>query len=131
MAIIESAVKNLSTAPFEIQVHLKRIQDFSNIPRNKNKFANFCRNSLRLFQEPIIEKLWSFLDTFREEKKCSPTEVKPVLQLSNCSFEEISKPLQQCAGRKRVEVEVDSTTEESKNILDETKKKKKKVKVSP
>mmetsp|Transcript_7868 Transcript_7868/g.11759 ORF Transcript_7868/g.11759 Transcript_7868/m.11759 type:complete len:270 (+) Transcript_7868:1221-2030(+) len=62
---IEKAVENCKSAPFEIQTHLQRIQEFSNIPRNKNKFINFCKNSLRLFQEPVATKLWDYLDTFR------------------------------------------------------------------
>ena len=69
IAIIEKAVENLKQAPIELQPHLKRIQEFSNIPRNKNKFTNFCKNSLRLFQEPVIAKLWTHLDTFKAQEK--------------------------------------------------------------
>ena len=69
IAIIEKAVENLKSAPIELQPHLQRIQEFSNIPRNKNKFTNFCKNSLRLFQEPAIAKLWTHLDTFKAQEK--------------------------------------------------------------
>ena len=69
IAVIEKAIENLKQAPKELQPYLQRIQEFSNIPRNKNKFTNFCKNSLRLFQEPVIAKLWTHLDTYKTQEK--------------------------------------------------------------
>lgn len=66
-AVIEQAIGNVKTAPAEVQSFVLKLQDFSNIPRNKAKFANFCKNSLRLMQEKLIEKIWDFIGSFRTD----------------------------------------------------------------
>jgi cell growth-regulating nucleolar protein len=62
---IQEAVTNVEKAPKNIQHFIPMIAECGNVPRNKNKFINFAKNSLRLNSLPILESIWNFLETFK------------------------------------------------------------------
>jgi len=36
-----------------------KIADYSNVPRKKKKFENFCKNSVRVYDQMTLDKLWT------------------------------------------------------------------------
>ena len=65
MQQIEKATSDESSAPANIRPHLNRLAELSNVPRNKKKFINFAKNSLRLSNDSILEAIWTHLEQFR------------------------------------------------------------------
>lgn len=62
---IQEAIRNIHQAASNIQQPLIQISQCGNIPRNKNKFINFAKNSLRINSIPILESIWNFLESFK------------------------------------------------------------------
>jgi hypothetical protein len=56
---------NIKKAPNQIKQYLSRIKELTNVPRNKKKFINFSKNSLKLYNDLLLENIWSYLDGFR------------------------------------------------------------------
>jgi len=56
---------NIKNAPNQIKQYLSRIKELTNVPRNKKKFINFSKNSLKLYNDLLLENIWSYLDGFR------------------------------------------------------------------
>jgi len=75
MELVMDAISDCSNAEASIQPHLKRLGDLTNIPRNQKKFSNFIKNSLRLFNDSLIEKIWKYLESFKPkvESSTNPT----------------------------------------------------------
>lgn len=65
LAVVEEAVSRASDAPIAIRPHILRLGDLGNVPRNKNKFGNFIKNSLRLQSQAIIDQMWGFLESLK------------------------------------------------------------------
>ncbi|XP_020630149.1 cell growth-regulating nucleolar protein-like isoform X2 [Orbicella faveolata] len=57
-----------------LTVLLERISEYSNIPRKKAKFQNFCKNSINVRDSSTLDKLW---EIFSESTKKSPQESEP------------------------------------------------------
>jgi cell growth-regulating nucleolar protein len=75
--LIQTACGNAATAPQIVRPYLQRVGELNNVPRNKKKFINFAKNSLRLYSDNVLEALWTYLDTYREDLK-KEAEAKPV-----------------------------------------------------
>lgn len=65
VALIEEVSANTKEAPVALQQHLARLGELNNVPRNKNKFVNFCKNSLKLYNDKLLESLFDYLDQKR------------------------------------------------------------------
>lgn len=65
--LIDTATNNdnIKNAPNQIKQYLSRIKELNNVPRNKKKFINFSKNSLKLYNDLLLENIWSYLDGFR------------------------------------------------------------------
>ena len=65
--LIDTATNNdnIKNAPNQIKQYLSRIKELTNVPRNKKKFINFSKNSLKLYNDKLLENIWSYLDGFR------------------------------------------------------------------
>lgn len=74
MDLVTDAITDCSKADASIQSHLKRLGDLTNIPRNQKKFVNFVKNSLRLFNDPLIEKMWKYLESFKPKVESNPID---------------------------------------------------------
>lgn len=84
-AQIETACSKADTAPVTVRPHLQRLGELNNVPRNKKKFINFAKNSLRLYSDNVLEALWTYLDTYRVELKKETTvskKAEPVVESS-------------------------------------------------
>lgn len=55
----------ITKAPNNIRQYLNRIGELTNVPRNKKKFMNFAKNSLKLYNDNLLELIWNYLDSFR------------------------------------------------------------------
>ena len=62
---IETAIQNVPEAPQKLRSHIGNLGQLSNVPRNKNKFSNFIKNSFRLNDDNIINEIWKFLEQFK------------------------------------------------------------------
>ncbi|KAJ7372343.1 hypothetical protein OS493_019788 [Desmophyllum pertusum] len=60
-----------NTADPRLTVLLERISEYSNIPRKKAKFQNFCKNSVNVRDISTLDKLW---EIFSESTKQSPQD---------------------------------------------------------
>ncbi len=56
-------------APSSVAALLPRLAELSNVPRQKKKFVNFVKNSLRLYSDKAIEDLWLHLESGKEADK--------------------------------------------------------------
>lgn len=74
--LIETATSNVETAPAIVRPYLQRLGELNNVPRNKKKFINFAKNSLRLYSDNVLEALWTYLDNYRVEQKKEVEEEK-------------------------------------------------------
>jgi LYAR-type C2HC zinc finger len=65
MQVITKAAASSDTAPQSISGFLCRLGELDNVPRNKNKFTNFVKNSLKLHNLVVIESIWQFLEKLK------------------------------------------------------------------
>uniref|UniRef100_A0A7S3HA97 Zinc finger C2H2 LYAR-type domain-containing protein n=1 Tax=Spumella elongata TaxID=89044 RepID=A0A7S3HA97_9STRA len=81
-AQIETATSKAETAPAIVRPYLQRLGELNNVPRNKKKFINFAKNSLRLYSDNVLEALWNYLDTYRvlPATKEAPQKAEPVVE---------------------------------------------------
>lgn len=102
-----------STSDPRLTSLLSQIAEYPNVPRKQKKFENFCKNSLRVYDQKILEQLWTAFS--------SPPPVEPTAegQIVNATEEETK-----VNGNADVEV-VDSKVEK------QSKKKRKRKDVSP
>ncbi|CAN0077752.1 unnamed protein product [Ectocarpus sp. 6 AP-2014] len=63
------AASNASSgvAPKPLCAHLVRMGDLGNVPRQEKKFKNFVKNSLRVFDETSVSKLWAYVDGVKND----------------------------------------------------------------
>ena len=62
MEAVSAAVANAANAPENIRYHLLKISSLGNVPRNKNKFGNFLKNSFKIYSDSVINGIWEFLE---------------------------------------------------------------------
>jgi len=48
---------------------LVKIMEYSNIPRKKKKFENFCKNSVNVYDEKTLNALWDAFNSANQDKK--------------------------------------------------------------
>lgn len=46
----------------QVQRILSRISEVGNVPRNKKKFVNFIKNSMKIYADGPIDETWDYLD---------------------------------------------------------------------
>lgn len=136
--LIQSATSDTEAAPAIVRPYLARLGELNNVPRNKKKFMNFAKNSLRLYSDNTLEALWTYLDLYRGEQK-KETDVKPTQTLEppvvvcetspNVSDDEKNKKdkKKMKKEKRKREEEAEVTTEATKDVdVEEDKKEKKK-----
>jgi cell growth-regulating nucleolar protein len=156
---IQEAVVNVQKAPSNIQHFIPKIAECGNVPRNKNKFMNFAKNSLKLNSLPILESIWNFLESFKSTPEAaagaeassgeasSKTETTPILpteereeqqKSSLQDSESVAAPEKKKKKKKTSDPEaelvsvvapVEQSQEEAEPLKDAKEKKKKKKKV--
>ncbi|CAM9767800.1 unnamed protein product [Ectocarpus fasciculatus] len=70
------AASNASSgvAPKPLCAHLVRMGDLGNVPRQEKKFKNFVKNSLRVFDETTVSKLWDYVDGVKNDMTAKEKE---------------------------------------------------------
>ena len=68
IALVEEAASRSSEAPPQIRQYILRLNDLGNVPRNRGKFVNFVKNSIKIFNTSTIEEIWNFLEKLKAEK---------------------------------------------------------------
>jgi cell growth-regulating nucleolar protein len=76
MEQVGRAVSDSSNAPSEIKSYLIKLEEFSNVPRNRRKFDNFISNSLKIHSDDLVNKLWSFILSKQDISKVVPVDAK-------------------------------------------------------
>lgn len=61
MQSVETSIVQLKDAPNAIQPILSKLSGYENIPRNRSKFENFCRNSIKLSSVQIINEIFTWI----------------------------------------------------------------------
>jgi cell growth-regulating nucleolar protein len=69
--VVETACSLHSEAntPTSIQPLLLKMSDLSNVPRQKKKFVNFLKNSLRLYDDRLVDQCWDFISKISDKRK--------------------------------------------------------------
>jgi cell growth-regulating nucleolar protein len=119
-ALIEEAATRSEEAPKHIRDNVLRMNDLGNVPRNKNKFINFVKNSMKIYNTNIIEEIWNFLEKLKEQKN-----VEKALTATKVEIKNEAK-----TDKTEINVEISSKVEESnteEEIDNENKKKEKKA----
>jgi cell growth-regulating nucleolar protein len=117
--IIETATSQAASAPAIVRPYLSRLGELNNVPRNKKKFINFAKNSLKLYSDAVLEALWTYLDTFRLEQKQDAEEAKKAVSTSKTIQDEVTT--KEKISSESVE-EVDLAKEEKKKLKKEKRK---------
>jgi cell growth-regulating nucleolar protein len=115
--IIEAAVAS-PKAPPAMRHHLERIGALENIPRNPKKFANFVKNSVRIYDDKLIGELFSYISSFKPEKPAA----------ANSGTREKTEPTPSTAAEV---VEVSEVVEKTEKRKKEKKSKKPEVEDEP
>jgi cell growth-regulating nucleolar protein len=79
---IRLAASAASDAPQGIRQYILKLGSLSNVPRNANKFKNFLKNSFRMYNESLINEVWTFLDKTKPAGNSEP-EVKIAKNIVN------------------------------------------------
>ena len=117
---IETATNKILEAPQRIRYYIEKLGQQSNVPRNKNKFSNFVKNSFRLNDERIIEEMWSFLERY---KRGSNDQIEEnILEKDNNHKPAVIEDSRQC------DLEREETEREGSKEGKKMKKEKKKLK---
>lgn len=67
---------NQTTDP-KLRNLLKKLSAYSNIPRKKKKFDNFCKNSVNVYDAKTLDQLWDLFTGGNDAgKQTTPTETK-------------------------------------------------------
>ena len=67
-ALIEEAASRSAEAPSHLRQFVIRLNDLGNVPRNKGKFINFVKNSMKMNNVATMEDIWKFLEKLKEVK---------------------------------------------------------------
>ena len=73
--VVEHAASHQEQAPATIRPYLSRLAELGNVPRNKKKFNNFIKNSLKIHNDKMIEDIFNYLEKIRNEL-CPPEQKK-------------------------------------------------------
>lgn len=138
---LNSAVENLHSAPENIQSYLTRLGTLGNVPRNKNKFVNFIKNSMKVYSDAIIESIWKYLESSAKKQQVvveSRREETSGINTTACDEEkrvgDEDKPLEE-RKKKKMEKDMEAlVTKDEEDVFDdnvkEVKKKSKRSKKS-
>lgn len=94
---------------------LEKISEYSNVPRKKKKFENFCKNSVKVYDAKTLDKLWEAFNGGPTTNGTTTTD-----NINEKEDENIVKTVKK---KKRKHIEDEET-----NTEEEAKKKKKKRK---
>ena len=68
LSLIADAASKADDAPRNIRSYVLRLNSLGNVPRNKNKFSNFMKNSVKINNPSVIDDLWSFLESLKTSR---------------------------------------------------------------
>lgn len=68
ISLIEEAASRSAEAPPHVRQFVMRLNDLGNVPRNKGKFINFVKNSMKMNNVATMEEIWKFLEKLKAEK---------------------------------------------------------------
>eukprot|EP00795_Rhopilema_esculentum_P012521 gene12521-3206_t len=79
----------------KLKGYLNKIQEYSNVPRKRAKFINFCKNSIRVFDQNVLDQLWEAFNSMKNKgQKDDQENSKPTNdvsdQLTNAKICELS-----------------------------------------
>ena len=120
MECVSEAASRAHEAPLSIRSFLGRISQQANVPRQKNKFFNFCKNSLRISVDKIVNEIWDFLEKCRGSNK-----VDGILVITPTVADEVSSTVATRDGSKHNDDTCVDDANDTKKILKNKKQNKK------
>lgn len=88
---INDLIKKPNVSP-KVKELLEQISAFDNVPRKKAKFQNWMKNSLKVYNEAILEQVWSiFAETSSSEPGNKRQEQQPPVQGAKPPMEATTK----------------------------------------
>jgi hypothetical protein len=66
--VIDHIAGSSNEAPIAIRSHVAKICELKNVPRNKKKFINFVKNSIKIYNDAVIENIWSYIESVKVEQ---------------------------------------------------------------
>lgn len=131
MSLVMDAISDCSKADPSIQPHLKRLGDLTNIPRNQKKFGNFVKNSLRLFNDQLIEKIWKYLEAYKPKLDTAPTGKPASSEADSLQVSKTKRDLDESSSAVDGDDGEGEVSKEKKAKKDKKDKKKKRLEVQP
>lgn len=55
----------------KLKALLEKLSDYSNIPRKKKKFENFCKNSVKVYDSKTLDALWDIFSQTSDKQQAS------------------------------------------------------------
>lgn len=84
IALIEDAASRSNEAPTHVRQYVLRLNELGNVPRNKGKFINFVKNSIKINNTNTIEDIWKFLEVLKGEKDSEKAaQIPAAVKISN------------------------------------------------
>lgn len=59
---------------------LSQIAGYSNVPRKQKKFENFCKNSLRVYEQKILEQLWTAFSNSPQAEPAAEEQIATIIE---------------------------------------------------
>lgn len=136
MKQIDEAIATSGSSNKRVAEILISLKEFQNVPRKKNKFFNFLKNSARIRDANLGEEVWKIFSSFSEktlETKMSDKEdqdIKTVEEKANEKSTSNSKKKLAEEIKEKAESEQDKTADSKDEVKKKSKKKVKKTKKS-
>lgn len=130
IALIENIESYSDKASPTVQPFLSRLAALNNVPRNKKKFQNFAKNSMNIRSDHILEEIWNFVESIRQQNEAVTATKAGVTSSSSARNSDITD-VPVVKDEEKEEVEDVTTPEElEKQRKKEKKEKKKKRKLA-
>jgi len=76
---IDQLAKAVDVAPASLKSHFTKLMEFNNVPRKPKPFKNFAKNSLKLWNDKVLDEMWAVIEEVtkkppQEDPKKSPQE---------------------------------------------------------
>ncbi|XP_064142151.1 cell growth-regulating nucleolar protein [Loxodonta africana] len=124
---INELIKKPNVSP-KVRELLEQISGFDNIPRKRAKFQNWMKNSLKIYNESILEQVWSiFSEASRNEPASEGQDKQPLNQVANpCAEISAKAPSASAHEAPEQQAEVKKNKRERKEERQKNRKKEKK-----
>jgi cell growth-regulating nucleolar protein len=87
LSLIADAASKADEAPRNIRSYVLRLNTLGNVPRNKSKFSNFMKNSVKINNASVIDDLWAFLEGLKSSRDIDGPAIAATEAVTECVIE--------------------------------------------